>query len=368
MLSYFFMHDLVNNLDQKYKEQFKSFDRIFYCANYIKLMDYYNLLSFKADEYNLREKFENSNKQEKLMEFFITKAKEDNYNPDIILLAYGAIVNKSIQDGCKPYFDSLCGLGNDLKTQKKKQKLERIISYRLRNIFTEKNKQYKKVTASYTATPFELNIITTALADVFQFSKTEKIIIKCQNNLKWYYNQNINFLIFKRIQYRIIDKYSKSRIAVRPCLKTKLYKKKYDYLNTNNRNWLNPYTNEFESTSFHEIYQNILRDIQTRVEIFNQMLFYQGKKKTIVSNIDFVVENDNFVNPIFKRSTIFKTKYNKVREEKQQAKRQGKKDKKYKKYCAKRDKQLAREQKEIEKYQRKLEKLTENKSKLEKND
>ncbi len=356
MLSYFVMHDLVNNLDQKYKEQFNSFDRIFYCANYIKLMDYYSILSLKDDEYDLRSKFENPKKQAKLIEFYVNRIKERDYDPHVILLAYGAIVNKSIKDVCKPYFDSLCGLGTDNRTKKKKQRLERIISYKLRDIFTEKNKQYKKINTSYFATNEELETITTALSDVFQFSKTEKILVKCQENLKFYYNQNINFLIFKRIYYKFLDRYSKTKVAIKPSLKTGLYKKKFDYLNTNKRNWLNPYTNEYENSSFHDIYQDILKDVRMRTEKLNQMIFYSKKITNVISDKEFIVENDTFVNPIFKRKTIFKTKYNKVKEEKEQNKRQRKKDKKYAKYCKKRDKKLNKHQKEIERYQRKINK------------
>ncbi|MFI3252449.1 MAG: hypothetical protein R3Y60_04840 [bacterium] len=309
MLHYYIMHDLVNNLDQKYKEQFTSFDRLFFSANYIKMMDFYNILSLKENPYNLREKFETESKQRELIDFFIKRAKEMNYDQSVILLAYGIIVNKAINEITKPYYDSLCGVGTDPRTMKKKQKLERIICYHLRDVFTVKNKEYKKIFETYTATESELDTITAAFTKVFQFSNTKTLLLKCQENLKFYYNQNVNFLYFKIRYYNFLDKRSKSKVGLRGCLRTKLFKKKYDYLNINNRKWLNPYTNLNESLSFFEIYQKIVDEVNLKADQLNELIFYTDKKhKKLMDPVKQEIVNKKLVNPIFKRRTIFKRK------------------------------------------------------------
>lgn len=307
MLNYYVMHDIVNNLDQKYKEQFTSFERIFYSSNYIKMMDFYNIFSIKGNNYELRDRFEDRSKQKELINYFITTIKEKNYDQEIILLAYGLVINKSIKHVCKPYFDSLCGTSDDLLTNKKKQKLERIISYHLRDVFDVKNKEYKKVPQTYKATENELETITNAFSNIFKLSNTKSIILKSQDNLQSYYNQNINFLYFKIRYYTFLDKCSKSRAAVRPCLRTNLFKQNIDYLNINKRGWLNPYTNKFEYTSFFEIYDEIIKDASIRINKLNEVIFYSDKKhNNIISETNFEILNDNLVNPIFKKNTSFK--------------------------------------------------------------
>lgn len=316
MLNYYVMHDIVTNLDKDFKQQFKTFDRIFFCSNYIKMMDFHRILSLKGNPYNLKDMFEQPDKKEAMLKFFITKTKELKQDPSVTLLTYGLIIHKSINEICKPYFDSLCGVSNDTKTLKKKQKLARIISYKLREQFELKNRDYKKVTPTYLATDVEMDAITSAIGSVTGFSNSKVILVKCQENLKFFYNQNINFLFFKIKYYNFLDKHSKSKVGLRGCLRTQLFKKKYDYLNINKREWLNPYTNEYETLSFNDIYKQIIDDVTKRIEKTNQLIFYTDIKdkdftkkcNDIMKSDVFEIQNKKLVNPIFKRRTIFKTK------------------------------------------------------------
>lgn len=305
MLSYYVLHDVVSNLDERYQDQLNSYDRIFYCANYIKMLGFYNIFSLKQSPYNLREKVENQ-KQKELINFFIKTIKEENYHESIILMAYGLIVNKAINDISKPYFSSLVGAKSDIRTHKRKQKLQRIISYHLRDIFTEQNKDFKKIPSTFNATAMELQTITKLFSDVYKFSNTKNIILKCQDNLERYYNQNINFLLFKKIRYNFLDKHSKSRTAVRPCLKTGLMKKRVDYLNMKKRPWMNPYTDRYDNSSFMDIYDKIVEEASTRIKHFNSLVFYSERTGKILKKYDYVVLNTKFENPIFSKLTKFK--------------------------------------------------------------
>lgn len=305
MLSYYVMHDVVNNLEEKFKEQFTSFDRIFFAANFVKSLDYYNIKSFKGNPYDLRSKIQNSNQKE-LFTLLCSIIKENKFDQNLILMAYGILINNVINDVCKPYFSSLCGVGSELSTYKNKLKLERIISYHLRDLFPNKNKDYQKVDSTYKATELELNTLTELFAKVYHLSNTKKIIERSQQNLKFYYNQNINFLCFKRWYYSFYDKYSKTNICLRGSLKTKLYKNDVDYLNIENKDWLNPYTNKTEHSSFLDIYQQILVECNKKIEKLNYWIFYNDKSNSMIKRKQFLVENPELINPIFSRNTVFK--------------------------------------------------------------
>lgn len=306
MLSYYIMHDVVNSLDDKFKEQFNSFDRIFFSSNYIKMLDYYNILSFKGNPFNLRSKIENE-KQREVLKFLIKEIKENNYDQSLILLAYGFVINNSINDICKPYFSSLCGIKTNLHTIKNKQKLQRIISYHLRDLFPDKNKDYKKTPSTYKATKLELDTIIKLYTNIYSFSNTKKIINKCEDNLYFYYNQNINFLFFKKCYYSFLDKHSNSKVAIRPSLRTGLFKSNIDYLNIQNKEWLNPYTNEINTSSFLDIYKQILADVNPRINKLNNMIFYNERGSiNVIKRKEFIVANHKLTNPIFHKLTKFK--------------------------------------------------------------
>ncbi len=305
MLSYYVMYDIVNNFEEKYKEQFNSFDHMFYGANFSKMLDFYNLLSIKENPYNLRTKFE-FEKQKKSFTLLIKEIRENNYDQNLIFIAYGIIINSVIYNVTKPYFSSLCGVGSDLYLIKSKQKLERIISYELRELFQVKYDSFDKSPDKFKSNEVELNSLCKIFATVHNLSNTKKIILSAEESLKLYYNQNINYLFAKRWYYSLYDKYSKCRVAVRPSLRTKLYDESIDYLNNENKPWLNPYTNKYEGSSFIELYSNIIEEATKKINKVNEMIFYGDKVTDVYSRKEFIVANSELVNPIFSKETIFK--------------------------------------------------------------
>lgn len=305
MLSYYVMHDVVNNLEEKFKEQFTSYDRMFFGANFIKMLDFYKLLSFFENPYELKSKIENE-KQKDLLYLLVEHIKTNSYDQGLIFMAYGILINKTINEVCKPYFSSLCGIGSDLSIQKKKMKFQRIVSYHLRGLFTLKQQDYKQTPSTYKATEVEINAITDIFAKVYNLSNTKKIVETCCDNLEFYYNQNINFLCFKRWFYSFHDKFSKSKVSLRSSLRTKLYKKDVDYLNLENRAWLNPYTDKLDCSSFLDIYQDILSECNKKISKLNYWIFYNDKTSSIFRTKEFIVENSTLENPIFSKNTKFK--------------------------------------------------------------
>ncbi len=305
MLSYYLMYDLIESLEQKYKDFIKSYDRLFFSANYINMLDYYNIFSPKENLYNLKESFEN-NKQQELLKLMIRNVKENKFEDKYILLLYGLIINKCINDNTKAYYNSLCSCDNSLKTKKKKQKLKRFIDLRLQVEFKDKNTYYNKELCTLSATDSDIDYIASLFTNVYKFSTTKKIIQSCNKNHVAFLTQNTNFLFFKKIYYNFLDSISKNKIALRPSLRSGIYHKKVDYLNVEKNTWLNPYTFSEENTSFLEIYDTILKDIIFRVDKLNEYIFYDKESKSILRSKEQVIVNNNFVNPIFSKLTKFK--------------------------------------------------------------
>ncbi len=306
MLSYYVLNDVILKLEDKYKEQFPSINRIFFSANLLRVFDYYNIQSFKKNNYNLSYLLKHESQKE-LFSFLIDTIKENDYNPEIILLLYGLIIEKSIKDITKPYFDSLCGVSQKHSVMRRKHKLERIISYKLRD--EHFNVQLVKTKSLFYASTLETETISEIFNQIYKLSNTKKIFSKAQDDFYFYHNQNINFLFFKKIKYSLIDNYCTYNYSMRTCLRSNLINKKIDYLNISNNQWLNPYSNSIETTSFLELYDKIIKNALERIADVNDVIFYnKSLKKSIYSTKEFKIKNKDLENPIFNKLTKFKFK------------------------------------------------------------
>lgn len=306
MLSYYVLNDVFSSLDSKYKDQFDCLDRLFFSSNIITILKYYNFDSFSKNRYDLSDLIENG-LQNDLFLFLIEEIKYQKYNSELILLVYGLLVNKAINEVSKPYFDSLCGVSEHHKLMRKKHILQRIISYKLRD--SDEKFRFVKTKNIFFGDDLEIDTIEKIFSKVYKLSNTRKILDKAQVDFYNFHNQNINFLFFKLWKYKLVDKFCKSNISARSCLRTKLIKKKVDYLNLSKRAWINPYTNNTDSSSFLEIYDEIVLNAKKRIDHINEVIFYNKPLTTDVISIkDFKILNWDMNNSIFKKHTKFKIK------------------------------------------------------------
>lgn len=306
MFSYYVLNDVILNLEEKYRQQLTSVNRIFFSANVTRILEYYNITSFKKNRYDLAHLLKNT-LQDDVYLYLVDAIKSNDYDNELILLIYGFLIHKSIEEVLKPYFDSLCGVSEHHSTMRKKHKLERIISYHLRDLFDDLTLEKRK--DIFYADDLELNTITDMFSKIYKLSNTKGIYTKAQDDFYNFHHQNINFLFFKRCKYKMIDSFCKSNVSMRSSLRTKLYKKKIDYLNLNKRAWLNPYTNVTETTSFLELYDELIINASNRINAINEVIFYNKPlTKDIIEIKKRDVLNWDIVNPIFKKRTLFKFK------------------------------------------------------------
>lgn len=201
---YYFTHDLLDSLEEKYQEQFYQTDyRIFLYSNFYDLGNFYkyNNLTHK-DPYNLSFKLNNL-KNKEFFEKCITYTRENGYSKDNVFLIYCFVANYLFHNEIEPFFNS------NIKNHTKVIDIQ--LAKRRENIKLSKTNFEKRFKGAFLMNYGDIDLISYAIDKTYFFPKSEnyyrlslkqfrrylkvsyKIHAKTKKNIDYFNSQDLNF-------------------------------------------------------------------------------------------------------------------------------------------------------------------------------
>ena len=277
MLYYYFLNDVIKNIDPKYQKIINpALDKTYLYANFQEILSYYNLLIINKNyDYQIYERVKNTKAQETL-DFLKKETINHQYNENYLLFLITFASNKILNN----YLNSFITL-----TKNKELHLKYLEHYmykkKTNNKTYNKFNQIKFFDKSLTLTDVDKDIIEGLLSKVYFFSyglKHFEISLKKYKKIKQQYQKD--FLGMKGLYLSILAKI-KHNNKIKYLIKNP--KNNNDLLNEQKNHW--KYLDTLDKTlTFDELYQEAL---DTSVKLINQIcdeIFYNKMIKKGLAN------------------------------------------------------------------------------------
>lgn len=277
MLYYYFLNDVIKNIDPKYQKIINSaLDKTYLYANFQEILSYYNLLIINKNyDYQIYERIKNTKAQETL-DFLKKETINHQYNENYLLFLITFASNKILNN----YLNSFITI-----TKNKELHLKYLELYMYKKKTNDKtyNKfnQIKFFDKSLTLTDVDKDIIEGLLSKVYFFSyglKHFEISLKKYKKIKQQYQKV--FLGMKGLYLSILAKI-KHNNKIKYLIKNP--KNDHDLLNEQKNHW--KYLDTTDKTlTFDELYQEAL---DTSAKLINQIcdeIFYNKTIKKGLAN------------------------------------------------------------------------------------
>ena len=277
MLYYYFLNDVIKNIDPKYQKIINpALDKTYLYANFQEILSYYNLLIINKNyDYQIYERIKNTKAQETL-DFLKKETINHQYNENYLLFLIAFVSNKILNN----YLNSFITL-----TKNKELHLKYLEHYmykkKTNNKTYNKFNQIKFFDKSLTLTDVDKDIIEGLLSKVYFFSyglKHFEISLKKYKKIKQQYQKD--FLGMKGLYLSILAKI-KHNNKIKYLIKNP--KNDHDLLNEQKNHW--KYLDTTDKTlTFDELYQEAL---DTSAKLINQIcdeIFYNKTIKKGLAN------------------------------------------------------------------------------------
>ena len=277
MLYYYFLNDVIKNIDPKYQKIINpALDKTYLYANFQEILSYYNLLIINKNyDYQIYERIKNTKAQETL-DFLKKETINHQYNENYLLFLIAFVSNKILNN----YLNSFITL-----TKNKELHLKYLEHYmykkKTNNKTYNKFNQIKFFDKSLTLTDVDKDIIEGLLSKVYFFSyglKHFEISLKKYKKIKQQYKKD--FLGMKELYLSTLAKI-KHNNKIKYLIKNP--KNNNDLLNEQKNHW--KYLNTTDKTlTFDELYQEA---IESSAKLINQIydeIFYNKMIKKGLAN------------------------------------------------------------------------------------
>ena len=277
MLYYYFLNDVIKNIDPKYQKIINpALDKTYLYANFQEILSYYNLLIINKNyDYQIYERVKNTKAQETL-DFLKKETINHQYNENYLLFLIAFVSNKILNN----YLNSFITL---TKNKELHLKYLELYMYKMKTNDKTYNKfnQIKFFDKSLTLTDVDKDIIKGLLSKVYFFSyglKHFEISLKKYKKIKQQYQKD--FLGMKGLYLSILAKI-KHNNKIKYLIKNP--KNDHDLLNEQKNHW--KYLDTTDKTlTFDELYQEAL---DTSAKLINQIcdeIFYNKTIKKGLAN------------------------------------------------------------------------------------
>ena len=277
MLYYYFLNDVIKNIDPKYQKIINpALDKTYLYANFQEILSYYNLLIINKNyDYQIYERVKNTKAQETL-DFLKKETINHQYNENYLLFLITFVSNKILNN----YLNSFITL---TKNKELHLKYLELYMYKMKTNDKTYNKfnQIKFFDKSLTLTDVDKDIIKGLLSKVYFFSyglKHFEISLKKYKKIKQQYQKD--FLGMKGLYLSILAKIKHDN-KIKYLIKNP--KNDHDLLNEQKNHW--KYLDTTDKTlTFDELYQEAL---DTSAKLINQIcdeIFYNKTIKKGLAN------------------------------------------------------------------------------------
>ena len=272
-----FLKDVVNTIEEKYKNQLKlTNEDIFTYSNIFNMPLYYKLATFKKNpDYNLYNKLQ-KNKQFETTYYCIEKILENNYDPNLVLFLYSYISNIALNNMIDSYIDNF--LNQKKLTKKRKMNLRSKIANILESDiyfshYNEKIKNHKINHKEIKIDDLSIKLIDEIFIKFHYFSFGKDVFNISFNNFKKYQAKKNSWLkgIYK-LSAKMKDIFTRSKKYSMYSIYHIYKKDKTDYLNINNQ-------------SFANIYQETVKNTSYLINLISEEIYYKKKNEKIIKNI-----------------------------------------------------------------------------------
>ena len=277
MLYYYFLNDVIKNIDPKYQKIINpALDKTYLYANFQEILSYYNLLIINKNyDYQIYERVKNTKAQETL-DFFKKETINHQYNENYLLFLITFASNKILNN----YLNSFITITKNKELHLKYLELY-MYKKKTNNKTYNKFNQIKFFDKSLTLTDVDKDIIKGLLSKVYFFSyglKHFEISLKKYKKIKQQYQKD--FLGMKGLYLSILAKI-KHNNKIKYLIKNP--KNDHDLLNEQKNHW--KYLDTTDKTlTFDELYQEAL---DTSAKLINQIcdeIFYNKTIKKGLAN------------------------------------------------------------------------------------
>ena len=277
MLYYYFLNDVIKNIDPKYQKIINpALDKTYLYANFQEILSYYNLLIINKNyDYQIYERVKNTKAQEAL-DFLKKETINHQYNENYLLFLIAFVSNKILNN----YLNSFITL---TKNKELHLKYLELYMYKMKTNDKTYNKfnQIKFFDKSLTLTDVDKDIIEGLLSKVYFFSyglKHFEISLKKYKKIKQQYQKD--FLGMKGLYLSILAKI-KHNNKIKYLIKNP--KNNHDLLNEQKNHW--KYLDTTDKTlTFDELYQEAL-DTSAKLinQIYDVIFYYKMIKKGLAN-------------------------------------------------------------------------------------
>lgn len=258
LTNYYFAKDLITNIQDKYKVLGNITDaKIFLYSNFFDIGYYYRLSSFfKRDPYKLNKTIHDG-KMKDMIEEAIIYTRENGFDKDNVCFIYAMVAHYVLDMYTLPFIVSF---PSD-SPQKLMREIDYMLAYQKENIELGKISIVKKFRGAFLFNFSDFDLIAAMCSKNLYVSRSYeyyKTALQCYKHFLLYTSKD--FLNIKSFFYKLNDKtFNKNND-----LKTAyfIYPKKFDYtidyLNLKNETWHNKITNEDNTKSFMDLYNEAL--------------------------------------------------------------------------------------------------------------
>ena len=281
-----FMEDVINNIDNKYKELITYSKEKFYTyANIFMMPLYYKLFTYKnKPNYNLYDKLLTKNNYE-VINLSIRHIQEHSYNQNLTLLLYSYICNFVFEYYFNNYISAFSNYNK--KTSPKSQmfkysKTSKIIESQLyeERFYSNVNK-YRLDTKQIIVADECFELLDEIFSQQYLMSYGIDVFIESYHNFLFYQNKiyNNKNKLSKPVAL-FLDLITKSKKYSASSIYQVKNKKYEDYLNKENHVWIR---DQHETTlSFYELYNEAKQFTVKLLTLVSENIYYQIKNNELI--------------------------------------------------------------------------------------
>ncbi len=264
MLHYYFSKDLFSTLDEKYKKQIHLTDaKIFLYANIYDLGNYYKYNNlFKKDDFNISYKMHNK-KTKEFLENIIKYTKENGFDKDNVSLIYGLVSHYTLDKYLNPFIYSRSGVDTLSQPNKKYKNKYKKYCEMLDYFFIKK---YEDET-----TFLQLNL-NKKFKGAFLLNFNDYNALDYAMNRTYGFSQSFQYFKLSNKKFKSKFNYSKLKSII-----NKFSKIKTDYLNTEKKEYREPYDGKRVNYTIFELYNLALKEATTLIKAVNDYLYFDKK-------------------------------------------------------------------------------------------